>query len=208
MHDRLRLGALVAFGLALIGLQLITVTSANAQTALKWNEDQLTWVAPTTCTDGSPITDCAVTGYRIETAASATATTWSLVTTALATANTYKVTGLTEGPHCYRLASLSTKGQGPYSAVPSSMCATAAAPFPNPPTPTLTDVVAFEIREDASGTLVATRIGILPAGSLCNAETRDVNGVTFNRIDPNAVEPFNSLQGVPPADVYARCAGG
>ena len=89
-----------AFCLA-IGL-LCLAGIAQAQQA--WNENRLTWGAPTTCTSGQPIANCPVTGYRIERASSQTG-----AFAALGTSQTtiYTHTGALAGQNCYRVVALS-----------------------------------------------------------------------------------------------------
>lgn len=115
---------------ALVALMLLCGMAAQAQTQLRWNEDELSWTGPTTCSDGSPAADCPITGYRIETAPTATSITWSTVTTAAASVSTYKLT-VSAGQHCYRVFALSgTKSSGASNVA----CDTAEGPSPNPPT--------------------------------------------------------------------------
>lgn len=187
----------------LVLLCLFAPFSAISQTALKWNEDQVSWAAPTACNDGSPITDCPVTGYRVETAKTCSAATWGLAGTTAANVMTLKATGLTAGLNCYRVKAQSANGDSNASTTAS---ATAVPPAPGEPTSTtVTDVVAYEIRPNSTGVLIATRIGIVPAGSLCTQETRTVKGVTYNRVDPNMVDYVNWPNVLPPKDVFAHC---
>jgi hypothetical protein len=71
----------------------------------------------------------------------------------------------------------------------------------------VSDVVAYEIRENSTGVLTASRIGIVPAGSLCGQDTRTVSGVTYNRVDPASVDLVNWPAVLPARDVFARCSG-
>jgi hypothetical protein len=186
----------------------------HAQTAPAWNEDNLSWTAPTACSDGTPLTNCPVTGYRIERASSPTATTWAFVATTSLTS--YKATNVPAGQNCYRVAANSSNGMSAWAPVLASSCAIAAAPPPPPPAPpgsvTVTDVVAYEVRKNSSGVMVASRIGIVPTGTVCSQETRTVNSGsypgTYNRIDPKAVDLINWPNRLPPTDVFARCAAG
>jgi hypothetical protein len=103
---------------------------APAQPAPKWNEDRLTWTAPTQCADGSPRSACSLTGYRIERAASTTATTWNTVGLTGPAVTTFLVGGLAPGRHCYRVIALAARNSGP-SNVACKM--TVAPPPPSPP---------------------------------------------------------------------------
>jgi hypothetical protein len=216
MFDRLRLGAVWTLGYAGMLLMLAVIYSPAVHGQTVWNEDNLSWTAPTGCSDGTPIANCPVTGYRIERASSPTATTWVFVATTSLTS--YKATNVPAGQNCYRVAANSANGMSAWAPVLASSCATAAAPPPPPPPPsppgsvTITDVVAYEVRPNSKGVMVAARIGVVPAGTVCSQETRTVNSGsypgTYNRIDPKAVDLINWPNRLPPTDVFARCAAG
>lgn len=190
--------------LALLALLCILPVFAHAQTALKWNEDQVSWSAPTACSEGSPLADCPISGYRVERAAGSCAGTWSTAGTTAANILTFKVGSLVAGTNCYRVITLSA---GTSESLPSA----AKSQVTTPPTPgaptnvTVSDVVAYEIRSNAQGVLTASRIGIVPAGSLCSQDAREIGGVTYNRIDPASVDLINWPAGLPPKDVFAKC---
>jgi hypothetical protein len=194
--------ALVAFV-----LPLLSIATADAQTPppLKWNETWLVITPATTCSEGSPVKDCPITDYRIETAATCTATTWDFLIEIPATQLTYKATGLSAGVHCYRAKS---KYGGLYTAanvVTASSSKTNSPPAPSPPAAvTATDLVAYQISSGADGVLSATNIGRLPAGSLCTAEVVDVAGVTYHRVDFGRVDLGTTLQQLPIA-AWAAC---
>lgn len=160
---------------------------------------KLTWTAPTTCSDGTPIANCPVTGYRIETAPSATATTWTFVAT---TANlTYTHTGVAPGPHCYRAAANSAAGLGAWSQVLTGSCSTVVAPTPGAPGSVVaTDIVAYERRADGTMRVV----GVVPMGTLCSPETLTAGTLTYRRVDANTVDTF--VQPALPRVFWARCS--
>jgi hypothetical protein len=180
----------------------LLATTAHAQTARKWNETDLAWTASTTCSDGSPVTNCAATGYRIERATAATGP-WTAVVTLPASATTYRATGLPAGTNHFRWFTLSAGGESVASSVVSSVN---TAPLPNPPTPRVVEPTAFEIRPNSTGTLVATRIGIIEAGALCSAETREVGAVTYNRVDTRSVDLVNWPGALKPIEAWAQCS--
>lgn len=120
-RDRILNAALL---LAFFGL--FAMAKAQAQT---WNENRLTWDAPTTCTNGQPVSACPVTGYRIERAAVSTGP-----YTAIGTSQTtsYTHTGAAAGVNCYRVYALSATGDSDAS---QHACKTNVEPTqPNPPT--------------------------------------------------------------------------
>lgn len=167
--------------------------------AVKWNEDVVSWNAPTQCTDGSPIGDCPITGYRLETAATPTATAWTLVTTTAANVLSFKLTGLTSGQHCYRVIALS----GSKSSNPSNVaCDTAEGPAPGTPTLRTVDTVAYNIKFDwRRWRYVADRpVGTVAIGTACSADFSVRGG--YYRIDPKAVT-FTRRAGSPV--IVAKC---
>jgi hypothetical protein len=121
--------ALVTRTLAALILFAALLGTALAQPAPKWNEDRLTWRAPTQCADGSPRSACPLTGYRIERAASATATTWTTVATTGPALTTFLIGGRTPGRHCYRVIALAATNSRPSNVA----CSVTVAPPPSPP---------------------------------------------------------------------------
>lgn len=112
-------------------LLLLIPLSAQAQTA--WNTNTITYTAPTTCTSGQPIANCAVTGYRIERSATMTGTYASVGTS---TTTSFTHLGAVAGLNCYRVVALSAAGESVPSTVTSAACKTNVEPSgpPNPPT--------------------------------------------------------------------------
>jgi hypothetical protein len=193
-------------------LLLVAMFAAPAfAQAPPWNTNVITWTAHTTCSDGTAATNCPVTQWRIETAASATATTWDLVALVPATPLRYEHTNVTAGPHCYRVKGVGASGTGVASQVLASSCKTNTAPpppTPGPPGPAVvTNVTAYEVRPNSRGVMVASRIGVVPTGTVCTQETRIASNVTYNRVDAK-VDLINWPNRLPPTEVFARCATG
>lgn len=159
-----------AFVIIMLLALLIGVAQAQTQA---WNENILNWEVPTGCTDGTPISNCAVTGYQVETAATATAANWTLAGTSVATTFTHR--GVSAGPHCYRVRANSAGGSSGYTNV---ACKTNVEPppppppVPNPPTnlrfvtvgatahPATDWTPAFRISGSTAGTMLA----LVPVG--------------------------------------------
>lgn len=178
---------IVGLGCAALLLYCI-VGIAQAQAAPLWDQDQLTWVNPTQCVDGSPITACPLTGIRIQTAATATAATWTLVTDAAPTAQAFLVTGLSAGPHCYRLISLSATAN---SSATTPVCTTTVTPTPNPPSGLTVDApTAFNVRPNLQRFVFerGASVGTIRLGSACDA-TRCVEGGYCAISRPSRVVP-------------------
>lgn len=204
MLNRLRFGALWT-----VLLCLMFVSTSFGQTPA-WNENVLVWTAHTTCTDGSPATNCPAAQWRIETAATATAATWDLVGYVPVGQLTYLHTGVTAGQHCYRVKGVTADSyMTPAGPMLTNSCKTSTPPRPNPPgAVTVTNVTAYEVRPNSNGVMVASRIGVVPAGTVCSQETRIANAITYNRIAAESVDLVNWPSKLPPTDVFARCAAG
>ena len=160
-----------AFCLALGLLCLAGI--AQAQQA--WNENRLTWSAPTTCTSGQPIANCPVTGYRIERASSQTG-----AFAALGTSQTtsYTHTGALAGQNCYRVVALSAAG----NSVPSNVaCKTNVEPSgpPNPPTNlTVVETTAYNVRPNLQRFAFerGSRAGTIRLGAACDESRVTADG--------------------------------
>lgn len=184
---------------ALGALLLLPIVSlAQTTPGLKWNEDQLSWTAPTQCADGSPIGDCPVTGFRVETATSTTGT-WTTVAT-IGPVISHKVTGVSAGQHCYRVFALSN---ALVSAPSNTSCATATGPAPGAPVLKTVDQVAWDVKRRYFGLFgpyeLNARVGTVDLGTECTRESVEGhNGV--NRSDVTFTRPPRSKL------VVARCA--
>jgi hypothetical protein len=64
---------LVKFTAVTVGL-LCFVGVARGQTAPPWNENRITWGAPTHCASGRPVSECPVSGYLLERSTTPTGT--------------------------------------------------------------------------------------------------------------------------------------
>lgn len=148
-------------------------------------------------------------------------------------ATAYKFDGLAPGPYLLSVQTQATNSAGATlaSSAVTATPAGAAAPgpftvaggtthreiqltiLPNPPTgvTTVQDPTAFEIKTSSTGTLVATRIGLVPVGTACDASTRRVvAGIAYTRIPRDAVDVvnFSSSTGLKAwvPEVYAKCS--
>lgn len=91
---------------------------------------RLTWLAPTACVDGSPISACAITGYEVQHAAQQSDV-FAVVRGVGATVTTVTLTDVAPGPHCYFVRANSAAG---FSGNSNVACLTVPAPIPNAPT--------------------------------------------------------------------------
>lgn len=171
-------------------LLAVLLLSANAMAATAWDEDVLTWTAPTACGDGDTnLAHCIITKYDVQTAASATGT-WT--TLASVTGLTYTAKTLTEGQHCYRTVAYSSAGAGPASPIGGNSCQTTVKPQVPPGTPgavVTVDMTAYELR----GTpLQALRVGLIGLGVQCDSTRQQiVSSVTYSGVPRSAVDVVN-----------------
>lgn len=187
----------------LLTLLLVSVAGSfpiYAQGAQPWDENRITWAAPTTCTSGQPVANCAVTGYRVEESATATGTYRVLATV---TGTSYTHAGVSAGQHCYRAVALSAKGDS----IPSNVaCKTNTQPSgpPNPPTNlTIVEPIAYNVRPDYGrfAFVRGARAGFAKIGASCDESRVTADGyMAISR--PRAVVTPRPTEGTV---LVARC---
>ena len=185
---------------AILALAFAGIANAQAQ---PWDENRISWTAPTTCTTGEPVSQCAVTSYRVERSATATGT---FTTVGTATASPFIHSGATAGLNCYRVIAVSARGDSAPSTVTSSSCKTNTRPIgpPNPPTnTTVIEPVAYNVKPDLQrfAFVRGARAGSIRLGAACD-ETR-VTADGYSVISrPSQVQPKPAAGTV----LVARCA--
>lgn len=147
---------------------LLLACTAQAQQA--WNENRLTWEAPTTCTSGQPISACPITNYRVERSSSQTGSYAALGTS---TSLTYTHLSAAAGLNCYRVIAVAVTGESTPSPVACKTNVQPAGP-PNPPTNLQFVTTAFVSSIDARATTPVFRLlagnkrgeiyGLVPTG--------------------------------------------
>jgi hypothetical protein len=166
-------------------------TLASAQ----WNVNEVTWVAPTQCINGQPITACPVESYQIERSDTATGT---YVLAGTSTSLTFRHTVAVAGPTCYRVRSVGASGASDPSSPPFCLTNTAPPPpVPNPPTNvrarTLTVMTingqgvapVFAVLGDRpSNFRVGEFYGVVPAGRECGDFLVNLRGQRLHRVIP------------------------
>lgn len=88
-----------------VGLCLLVAGVASAQTVNR--RAVLTWIAPTACAGGAPISNCPIRGYSIHKLQGAN---WVEIGTTAATVLTYTESNLALGSHSYRVVATSDNG--------------------------------------------------------------------------------------------------
>jgi hypothetical protein len=199
----------------LSGTQAVTVPVAGAKYVLTCTAADgaanLTWTAPDKNTNGSSLTD--LSGYNLYRGTSATNLTRirSLGPSLTSTVDD----NLASGTYFWSLtsvnqANLESARSNPVSVAVTGSSASGSATaavqtIPNAPTNvSVTEVTAYEIRPNSTGTLVASRVGVIPLGSLCSAETRKAGNVTYHRVDPQVVDLVN-WPASKPIQAWAQC---
>jgi hypothetical protein len=163
-------------GILALALMALCMTGiAQAQQA--WDENRISWMAPTTCTSGHPIANCPVTGYRVERAASQTGT---FATVATSATTSYTHTSAAAGVNCYRVIALSASGN---SAPSNVACKTNVQPS-GPPTPptnlTVVETTAFNVKPNLQRFAFerGTRAGTIRLGAACDESRVTSDGYT------------------------------
>ena len=187
----------IRFFLVLLLMPLASIAQVSA-----WNEARVSWAAPTTCVDGSAISNCPVTGYIIESASTPAAATWAQAATVTASTTSRLFTGLVAGQHCYRVRAQATSGNSDPSSV---VCKTISAPVPSPPTLVTVETVAMSIRADWErlAFVPSAAVGSVALGVACDSARSLAGG--WYAIPTTSVRWSGSNR---PANVVARCASG
>jgi hypothetical protein len=199
------------------GTQSVTV-AATAKYALTCvaadGKVTTSWTAPASNTDGTPYTDNA--GYNVYRGTSPASL--AKIKSVGPTITSIDDTGLASGTYVYAVttvnaSSLESAKSATATATVTGSSTTASATaavqtIPAPPTgvKATVDIVAYEVRPNSTGTLVASRIGLIPMGSICGEETRTANGVTYQRVDTQAVDFINWPASVAkPVEAFGKC---
>lgn len=162
----------------------------------------LTWVNPTTRTDGTALTDLtSLNVYRSTSAAGlATATKYASLA---APAQAYTDPTATDGTtYFYAITAVDSKGgESSQSNVASKLVPNAP---PSPPTGlAVTAVTAYQAVPGANGDLVVSAIGTVPASTPCDPlHGVIVGGITYNEVPKSAVTFKGSIR----YPDYARCS--
>lgn len=160
----------------------------------------LTWMPPTTNTDGSPVT---ITGYRIY---------WGTLPDALAqvlevgNVQSYELTKLPAGTVHVAITALSSGMESAKSAVLAVATKAPAAPVPNPPTGLkvqLSDLRAYDVVETSRNKPVLKLVGTVPVGTACVANEAAPAGMAV--VDNAKLIRAAGITSTPTV-IYARCS--
>jgi hypothetical protein len=187
-------------------------TLASAQ----WNVNDVSWDAPTHCTNGLPVSNCPVQSYQIERSDTATG---AYVLAGTSTSLNFRHTVAVAGPTCYRVRAVGASGASDPSSPPFCMTNTAPPPpVPNPPTNvrarTLTVMTingqgvapVFAVLGNTPATFrVGEFYGVVPAGRECGDYLVTLRGQRLHRVIPQTGETWGDFGSRPLA---APCAAG
>lgn len=190
---------------------------------------RLTWTPPTQNTDGSALTNLAGHIISYGTAAGALNQTRSVPLSVAV--NEYTLDGLTAGTwfaslqaaagDCFPTTLVTCHVSLPSPTVSKAVTTTPGGnlpqlsillePFtvPKAPANVTAEAIAYDIRQDSTGKLLAQRIGVVRPGTVCASEDqRTVDGVVYSRVDRGTVDVVNFTNGSDawiPA-VFAKCS--
>ena len=161
-----------------------------------------TWTAPTTCADGSPISNCPITKYTVYAGLSGSAKT-VIGTTAANVTGFSAVTG--PGNWCLQVSASSTGGE---SALSSEACIVVPVPAPGKPSaPTLTLTVMAPFVYDSiksQDTLALLPVGSVPLGTACDVTQGVIkSGITYFVVPMATVTLTGTVK---PLAVVAQCS--
>lgn len=169
-----------------------------------WDVDVINWAyAPVDCVDGRPLSECAVTSFTVQEAASATASSWATAGTASATARSITLSARTVGPHCYRvIANAGNVPSAPSNVGCQTTVDTRPAPQPRPPQLITIDGNVLSVQVDYTffRFLPSKVVGTLPLGSRCDSARSIGNG--YYAVARSEVRWTGSNR---PENVVARC---
>lgn len=160
------------------------------------------WQPPLTCSDGTPLSGCALTKYTVYSGLSGA--TKTVLSTTLPTVTTFAAVNTGPGNWCVQVSASSAGGE---SALSNEVCKVIAAPVPGVPgnvtlTVTVASTTAYTLGK-SPGLVVMLPYGTVPAGSSCDpAQGVFVNGVTYNVV-LGTVTSTGSVKTVTP---FARCS--
>jgi len=194
---------------ALTGTQTVTVTAATKYTltCTAGGVVHLSWIPPTTNTDGSTLTDLA--GFNLYRGATASAL--AKVKSVGKAVTSYDDASLAAGTYVYaatavNAASAESAKSATVSQVVGGLNATASATaavqsVPNPPTGLIvTEITAYKMRQSPDAfSFVA--IGTVPLGTACNSELNADGMHVVPRASIKLASKFDTL----PLIVYAKC---
>lgn len=206
---------------SLSGSQTITNLTATANYRLDCRAADtpgsatVSWTPPIQNTDGSTLTNLA--GFRLSYGSSASVLS-QVVQIANPAATSYILSGLPAGTHYVGVKAYTTTGvESALSNVVSkvvaatpgaSASATATVTVdtqPKPPVVTI-DTQAYEIKTNSTGTLTATRVGLVPLGTSCSERQQKVGAVTYALVPRDQVDVVVWPVNLKLQDVWAKCS--
>lgn len=203
----------VGYVLLALGLSVAIMHEAGAQTAPR-NAAQLSWTNAATNTDGTTIptscaagvTQCAkLINTRVEYGSCSSAGVFGTKVGQIdvaAPGSTATVSNLVVQTYCFR--SISVNDYSVESAASNVLSKTIAPPTPGAPLLAISSV-AYEIRANSRGVLVADRIGLIPMGTTCNAQAITVGNIEYHLVPRGTLDVVNWPHDLDLVEVWAEC---
>ena len=204
IYERVRVRALFVIAAA---LGVLSVFVGHAEAANAWNERDLSWNAPITCSDGTTdMSKCQVTGYKLEAAGSCTASTWNALGTTAANITSYHAT-LNPGTYCFRVKAASANGDSAPSTTNAGSQTTVIQPAVPPgapgPVSVAVNATAYNLIKSEAGLIVMLPVGVIATQASCDATQAVITGgKTYNPVSPASVRFTGSVKSVLP---FAIC---
>ncbi len=150
-------------------LAALAITALFASTAhAQWNSNTVVFDAPTTCSNGDPLTACPVLRYQIERGATLTGAFASVGTT---TTTTFTHTNAAAGQNCYRAASVGTNGTSAFSNIGCRTNTAPPAPIPGPPTNLrVVETTVFNLWQESREVTLGQVVGTVPLDTICGKQ--------------------------------------
>jgi hypothetical protein len=186
---------------------LLSVSALLATVPALAGQATLTWTAPTQCVDGTPISNCPLTGYTIHygtiPGADVTACTAAIATTVknfnFPASTSTPVLGLTPGNYCFAMKAVSASGS---SVLSNFVLKTVVNPLPNPPVLSTVETTAMSVKADWErlAFVPSLPVGSIALGTPCDASKSLGGG--YYAVDRTLVQWSGANR---PANVVAKC---
>lgn len=203
----------VGYLLLMLAVSLAIMHEAKAQTVPR-NAAQLSWISAAKNTDGTDIptsclagvTQCAkLTNSRVEYGSCLSAGVFGAKVGQIdvaAPGTTATVSNLVVQTYCFRL--IQTNDYSVESAASNVVSKTIAPPTPGAPMLAISSV-AYEIRANSRGVLVAARIGLIPMGTSCGVQAITVDNIEYHLVPRGTLDVVNWPRDLDLHEVWAEC---
>lgn len=203
----------IGYVLLALALSMAIMHDAKAQTVPR-NAAQLSWTNAATNTDGTAIpTSCTagvaqcakLTSTRVEYGSCASAGVFGSKVGQIdvaAPGNTATVSSLVVQTYCFRATHVNDYSLE--SAASNVVSKTIAPPTPGAPILAISSV-AYEIKANSRGVLVAMRVGLIPMGTSCGVQAITVDKIEYHLVPRGTLDVVNWPRDLDLHEVWAEC---